>query len=154
MKPLNILVITIFLGFSGCTMQSFVTVIPRNDVPKGAKEFTVTATEDQLLSAMRSEQIMFNKVEGGYRTEEILLDEGTKAVYAVHVFEQGIKVVPYWGITDKVRNQIALVAGYNSTQYSTSEMQRVIYKPMETRPKMVFDYAVQVFSKAGRCTYK
>ena len=147
-------ILLVSCGLSSCTMQTFVTVVPRSDVPRGAKEFTVTATEDQVLSALRSEQIMFNKIEGGYRTEEILLDEGTKAVYAVHVYEQGIKVVPYWGITDKVRNQIMLVAGYSHSQYASQELQRVIYRPAELRPKMVFDYGVQVFSKAGRCAYK
>lgn len=150
---------SLFLGMlllmQSCVMQSFIQVVPRTDVPNGSKEILVWGGSlDACADVLKKNGILYNRTESGLQTEDFMIDEGTRARFTLQQFDGSVRVIPYWGITDKVRNQMMMVTGYSHSQYASNEMQRVIYKPMEKRPKMVFDYAAQVFVEAGTLLYK
>jgi hypothetical protein len=141
--------------FGSCTpYQSFVTVNPRTDIPEGSKEILIKADLDELLDTLKKEGILFTIFEGGAETEEIMIDEGTRAKFKMYALEEGTKVVPYWGITGAVRQQAAIWAGYNAASMLDDQLVRVVYKKSETRPKKVFDYAANISLRVGRIQYR
>lgn len=146
--------------FSGCLApQTFITVTPRTDIPNGAREILIReSSADQIKQALNANSILYTTSENGLQTEDFLIDDCTRAKFVVTEYDGVIKVIPYWGITDKVRNQIQfstiMATGMTNPYAPTDQMQRVIYKKTETRPKMVFDYALQVFAGTGMIQYK
>lgn len=154
MKTLGCVVFIILLWTSCTPYTQFVQVHPRTDVPPGSKEIIVYAPLPELLAVLKEEGIMYNYKEGGVETEEIMIDEGTRARFSIYEYTDALKLVPYWGITDKVRQNIALWAGYGAASTYSNELTRVVYNKSETRPKTVFDYAAQIALKAGDVEFK
>lgn len=151
MKKLFILTLLI----SACVPTAFVQVVPRSDVPQGATQIQLReTTPEKVKEALVRNHILFTSTDNGLHTEEFLIDDGTRAKFVVTEFEGVVQVVPYWGITDKVRNQMYMLAGVSAMNYASNELMRVVYKKAEKRPKMVFDYAAQVFSGTGLMAYK
>lgn len=139
------------LFFTACTTyKPFIAVTPRTDIPVGSQEFIVQATMDEVKDTLRAASIGFTTNETGVDTEEVLLDEGTKAKYRLYPVDGGVKVVPYWGFTQKVAGQIRFWTGINQ---STEELTRIKYTTSAGRPKMVFDYGVQLIGKCGKVAY-
>ena len=156
LSSLSLLLLAIILLFSSCipTYKAFVTVQPLNNVPRGAMDFVVMASEDRVKDALQSNTIMFVVVDGGLQTEEILIDEATRARFNVYRVDGGFKVVPYWGITDRVKADMTTLVGYGmASTLSTNDWKRVIYEPTRVRSKMVFDYAVGVFKTVGEIKF-
>jgi hypothetical protein len=147
---------TVIMWLSSCTTyQSFVDVQARNDVPEGSKEILVQGSIETILQVLKAENILYTVNESGAQTEEIMLDEGTRARLNIYEFEGGmIKIVPYWGVTDAVRSEVAMWAGQAQAAAMTNELKRVIYKRSDTRPKKVFDYAVNIATKTGIPSFK
>lgn len=142
----------IFLLASCTPYKSFITVTPRTDIPDGSREFVVYAPLAAIKDSLKAQTIAYIPNEAGLNTEQILIDEGTKAEFRIYAVDSvSVRVVPYWGITEKVASQVRIWSGLDS---NTEEMTRVIYKKSEGRPKIVFDYGVQVFGRCGRVVYK
>lgn len=141
----NLLLLAVFL--TGCTTyKSFVTVTSRDDIPEGTKEFLVNKSLSELKAKLKAETIPYNTTEWGIATHEVMIDEGTRAVYNLYELDStSVKVVPYWGYTDKVISEAQLWGGTAATNSMSDEMKRVMYKRRELRPKSVFDYGVQLF---------
>jgi hypothetical protein len=146
----TILLTPLILVVACVPYQSFIAVTPRNDVPKGAVEIHLQAPMEDFLNALKSNGILYTVNESGAMTEEFLIDEGTRGKFTVADFDGTLRIIPLWGITDAVRQQQQIWAGMTTG----SELTRVIYNTSETRPKQVFDYAVQIASTVGRVTYK
>lgn len=142
------------LFLPGCTYKTYITVLPRMDVPSGSKEFVVYAPMDSLLNRLKAHSILYNFNESGVQTEEFLIDEGTRARINLYPMEDAVKVVPFWGITDRVRSDMAIAVGYATASTYSNELKRVTYRKSEARPKMAFDYSVQVFDKTGKIIYR
>jgi hypothetical protein len=68
--------------------QEFVSVAPSNQIPQGTKYIIVTENLDSVKNAFKNKGIMIKSMEGGFETEELLLDEGTRAMYKIHEFDQ------------------------------------------------------------------
>jgi hypothetical protein len=154
MKPLLLVLIVIS---SGCyTYQNFVEVPPRTDIPNGTTEFFVATDIPSIQNSLRVNTIAYTENEVGIETQEIILDEGTRAKYSVYQIDTIlVKVVPFWGYTDRVKSEVAVWAGYAAASTMSNEMTRIVYKKTsESRPKKVFDYGVYLFEKAGTVTYK
>lgn len=141
------------LFIMGCsTYKSFITVAPRADVPDGAKEFIVYAPMMAIKDSLKASMIGYIPNEAGLNTEQIMIDEGTKAEYRIYTIDSAsVKVVPYWGYTEKVASEVRIWTG---VRVNTEEMKRIIYSKDAGRPKKVFDYGVQVFGKAGKVAYE
>lgn len=145
-----IFLIPLLLFVSCVSYKSFIAVTPRSDVPKGATEVHVESSMEDFLNALKNNGILYSVNESGAMTEEFMIDEGTRAKFTVADFNGTLHIIPYWGITDAVREQQQLWTGMSSGY----EMTRVVYRPQEKRPKQVFDYAVQIASTVGRVSYK
>jgi hypothetical protein len=155
MKKSTILItITIALLLTSCyTYKTFIAVENSVDVPNGSKEILFKGNVQDFLTVLTNENILYTKLENGYETSEILLDEGTRAKY--RIFQQNdsiVKIIPFWGYTAKVNSQIAgmqqALVGYSTVNgYDANEWTRVLYKKNEARPKSVFDYGIQLAKK-------
>ena len=89
-------------------------------------------------------------LEGGFKTDEILLDEGTRAMYKVNQFDNQVRITAFWGITQKVKSQMIIWVGADmASAYDVNAWDQVIYDKNEPRPKRVFDYAVQIISESN-----
>jgi|GEM_PF-1600914 len=145
----SILLLFALIGVSSCyTYQSFVTVKSRTDVPEGSTEYIISAPLDEIKDSLRANYIAFDLHDQAVITQEVLLDEGTRARYEIYSLDSAlIKVVPYWGYTDKVKSETAVWLGYAAASTMSTEMTRVIYKKDAARPKRVFDYGVQILSR-------
>lgn len=143
----SIMICFAFAILSSCTTyQNFVTVTDRTDIPEGSKEFIVNKSLSSLKDNLKTETIAYTAQEWGIETHEIMLDEGTRAVYNLYALDSAtVKVVPYWGYTDKVISEAQIWGGTAATNSMSNEMRRVLYKRKELRPKRVFDYGVQLF---------
>lgn len=150
MKQFLLLAIIAFM--SSCySYKSFVTVNSRTDVPDGSTEFIIAAPIAEIKDSLRSHFIAFDMHDQALETQEVLLDEGTRARYNIYTLDSTlVKVVPYWGYTDKVKQETAVWVGYNAASSMSNEMTRVIYKHDAGRPKSVFDYGVQILSRANQ----
>lgn len=149
MKKICIVLTASFLTYGCVSYTSFIPVTPRTDIPDGSREIIVYAPLEVVLEGFRSEGILLQRMDGGAQTEEILIDEATRAKYTIHEFENLVKIIPYWGVTDKVRQEMAIWLGYAASQHH-NDMERVVYNNQSGRPKMVFDYGIQIAFKVGR----
>lgn len=134
---------------SSCTpYKEFVSVQNWNDVPDGTQSIILTTSIDTLKEAFKNKGIMIKSLEGGFETEEIFLDEGTRAMYKVHEFDDNIRISAFWGITQKVKSQMTVWGGAAAaSSYEIDTWDRVIYDNKSTRPKKVFDYAIQILEE-------
>lgn len=139
--------LTLLLLLSACTTyKPYVTVTDQTDIPEGSKEFIVNDGIESVKASLKENTIAYVQNDLGLETEEILLDEGTRAIYKVYVLDSAaVKIVPFWGFTDKVIAEAQLWGGTAAASTMSHEMKRVIYKRKELRPKKVFDYGVQLF---------
>ncbi len=140
----------IFLLFSCTTYQSFIQVNDFDSIPNGSKEIIVLGPIEYFLDVLKENTIHYYESGNGIVTDEILLDEGTRAQYKVYEMKSQIKIVPYWGITQKVINEAQLWGGYETTAFMSKDMERVIYNSSKKRPKKVFDYGIMLASQAGQ----
>ena len=138
------------LLFSCTTYQSFVQVDDLTFIPNGSKEIIVKQPVDILLKTLTENTIQYHLAENGAITEEILLDEGTRAQYKLYFLDNHIKIIPYWGYTQKVINQAQIIGGYETANYMSKDLNRVIYNKNQTRPKKVFDYGVILARQCGQ----
>lgn len=149
----SLLLIPILL-ISCYSYKEFVSVTDRKDVPLGSTEFYVQSDISGIKSVLQAGTVAHYPNEFGMETELILLDEGTKAQYKLYVIDSvKVKVVPYWSYTEKVVSETSVWLGSAATASMKGEMQRVVYRKSELRPKKVFDYGVQLFGKAGAISY-
>ena len=145
MRHITFLFILIFLTNSCNPYKEFISVIPRNNIPDGTQYIIVDVNLESVKEALKNSGIMIRSLEGGFETEELLLDEGTRAMYKVHDFDNQSRISAFWGITQKVRSNIALWAGYEAASaYDVHAWNKVIYNKREARSKRVFDYAIQI----------
>ena len=132
------------------TYKTFIPVENRQDIPNGTQYIIVNADEEQVKQTFINKGIMVNTLEGGFETEELLIDEGTRAKYRVHIFDNQIRISSYWGITQQVKSTMTVWAGYAAASaYDTHSFNQVIYREEAKRPKRVFDYAVQIIESSG-----
>lgn len=149
------LIILVLIIFSSCfPMKEFISVQDQYNIPNGTQDIILTASIETVKNAFKSKGIMLKSMEGGFETEELLIDEGTRAMYKVHEFDDKIRITAFWGITSKVKSQIGVWAGYAaSSAYDVHSWDKVIYNNKELRPKRVFDYSVQII-EASNLQYK
>ena len=70
--------------------------------------------------------------------------------YKVHEFDNQIRITAFWGITQKVKSQMTVWAGADAASaYEIDTWDRVIYENKSTRPKKVFDYAIQIIESSN-----
>jgi len=130
------------------TYQEMVNVTGRLDIPEKTQAIIINDSLTKVKEAFKKKGIMIETLEGGFKTEEILLDEGTRAMYKVHQFDNQVRITAFWGITQKVKSQIVLWAGADAASaYDVNAWDQVIYSKDSGRPKKVFDYAVQIVSE-------
>ncbi len=140
-----IFLLFVILMTSCFTYQSYINVKPQYNVPEGTNSIVLAYEINSIKAIFNKSGVMTTTFDGGFQTEEILIDEGTRAMYKVHEFDEYIRLTAFWGITDKVKSQITMWAGYvAASSVDTDDWDRVIYQNDKTRPKRVFDYAVQI----------
>lgn len=119
---------------TSCARHNFVPVTSLLNVPRGTTQFYVDIDIETAKEALHANTISYYHGEFGLETEDILLDERTRAKYDIYPLDSTtIKVVPHWGITKKWK--------------------RVVYKSSEISPKKVFDYGVGLFNDLGHVSY-
>lgn len=145
MKNLILTILTLLFIPSCTTYSDIVTVQPKNNVPNDTKYIVLNEDIETVKQAFKNKGIMIKSMDGGFETEEILLDEGTRAMYKVHEFDDQVRVSAFWGITQKVKSQMIVWAGAAAASaYDITSLDQVIYDKDIKRPKRVFDYAVQI----------
>ena len=145
MKWITLFAVSCIMLSSCTTYKELVTVQNRTNIPDGTKDIILTEDLETVKAAFINSGIMVQSKEGGFETEEMLLDEGTRAKYKAHVFDNQIRVTAFWGITQKVKGEITAWAGQAAASaYDVKAVDQVIYDNKATRSKKVFDYAVQV----------
>ncbi len=146
MKAALVLLLVVALG--ACTVHEFVTVVPRRDIPDGAREFVILSCPiDSMVGVLRRNSIQFTRTETGLITAPIVLDSKTKAVFNVSSYGGNLTVIPTWGYTDFKRNQVYTMTGLNANTWATGELRRIVYSKDKLGTKKVFDYAVQLFKQ-------
>lgn len=147
----NLLIILSFLFMCSCsTYKSFVPVKAKADIPDGVQYIVLNETLDSVKNAFKNKGILIKSMEGGFETEEILLDEGTRAKYKAHAFDNQVRISAFWGITQKVKSQITVWAGADAASaYDVNAWDKVLYDNKSARPKLVFDYAVEIIESNG-----
>jgi hypothetical protein len=148
-KLLSILMI--LCGLSSCTTyKPLVNVTGRSDIPDNTQAIILSENIDKIKEAFKAKGIMIESLEGGFKTEEILLDEGTRAMYKVNQFDNQVRITAFWGITQKVKSQMIVWAGADAASaYDVNAWDQVIYDNKAARPKRVFDYAVQILNESN-----
>jgi len=145
MKKLILIIWTLLFIHSCATYKEFVTIQPKNNIPNGTQYIILNENLETVKQAFKNKGIMIKSMEGGFETEEILLDEGTRAMYKAHEFDEQVRITAFWGITHKVKSQIILWSGAAvASAYDVHAFDQVIYDKDAMRPKKVFDYAVQI----------
>jgi len=145
MKKLILVILTLLFIHSCTTYKEFVTIQPKNNIPNGTQYIILNENLETVKQAFKNKGIMIKSMEGGFETEEILLDEGTRAMYKAHEFDEQVRITAFWGITQKVKSQIIVWAGAAAASaYDVHAWDQVIYDKDAIRPKKVFDYAVQI----------
>ena len=82
MKNLVLITLILLLITSCTSYREFVSVQTRNNIPDGTQSIILTDENiETVKEAFKSKGIMIKSLEGGFETEEILLDEGTRAMY-------------------------------------------------------------------------
>ena len=147
----NLLIILTVLFMSSCTTYKvFVPVNERTDIPDGVQYIVLNENIDSVKNAFKNNGILIKSMEGGFETEEILLDEGTRAKYKAHAFDNQVRISAFWGITQKVKSHMIMVAGTAyASSYDVNAWNKVLYDNKSARPKRVFDYAVQIIESNG-----
>lgn len=141
--------VVMFLLLLSCySYEEYIKVQEQRGIPEGSSEIIVQNDIETVKNAFKNSQMLITEVEGGYKTEKTLLDEGTRAMYKLYEYEGATKVVPYWGITDKVKRQMAAIS-YEMANLSDTKMKRLTYDRDKGRTKKVFDYAVQILKEAN-----
>jgi hypothetical protein len=150
MKKQLLLLATIFCLTSCTTLKPLVNVSSRLDVPDNTQAIVLSETLDKVKEAFKSKGLMIQSLEGGFKTEEILLDEGTRALYKVNQFDDQIRITAFWGITQKVKSQMVVWAGADAASaYDVNAWDQVIYDNTAKRPKKVFDYLIQILTESN-----
>jgi hypothetical protein len=145
MKKLFSAIFTLIFLYSCTTYKEFVSVQPKNNIPNGTQYIILSENIETMKQAFKNKGIMIKSMEGGFETEELLLDEGTRAMYKIHEFDNQVRVSVYYGITQKVKSQMIIWAGATAASaYDVHAWDQVIYNMKDLRPKKVFDYAVQI----------
>jgi len=148
MKTITRIAVAILTITSCVTYKPLTSVQNRNDIPKGTQAIIVTGEIKKVKEAFKNKGIMLQSLEGGFKTDEILLDEGTRAMYKANEFDNQIKILAYWGITQKAKSQMIFWSGADvASAYDVNAWDQVIYRKNDKRPKMVFDYAVQILGE-------
>lgn len=130
------------------TYKELVTVQNKNNIPQGTQAIIVTGELEKVKEAFQSKGILLISMDGGFKTDEVMLDEGTRAMFKANAFDNQIKITAFWGITQKVKSQIIVFAGANAASaYDVNAWDQVIYDKDAKRPKKVFDYAVQIIEE-------
>jgi len=155
----KLIIISFVALFAACTSyKTFIQVTPQTGVPKGSSEVVCTAGIDQFKEVLKANNIMYKAADdgGGIETEEFMIDEGTRAKFKVYVFDDKLKIVPYWGITQKVKSEMTVWVGYAAASaYDVNALDRAIYDNNTSRPGKVFCYACQLAKKMNvQLTYK
>ncbi len=142
----SILLFSIFLFFSSCiSYQVYIPVQSKSNIRDGTQAIVLSENLETVKKAFISSGILIKSMEGGFKTEEILIDEGTRAMYKVHEFDNQIRITAFWGVTQKVKTDMAIFAGEDAANmYDVHSWDKVVYNNKEKRPKRVFDYAVQI----------
>jgi hypothetical protein len=150
MRTLFISILTLLTIVSCTSYKEFVSVQNKNYIPNGTQAIILTSDIETVKQAFKNKGIMLSSMEGGFKTEELLLDEGTRAMYKAHTFDNQVKITAFWGITQKVKSNIIVWAGADAASaYDVHAWDKVIYEQDAKRPKRVFDYVVQIIEESN-----
>lgn len=130
----------IILLFVSCTTVKYVHHRPINYIPDGVQELNVESPIEKLKEVFVKANFNYTEQVNGFISDEKLLDEYTRASYQVFKKDNHLTIHCYWGITDEMVGQIAIISESQATAYSAKGMKRVVYKSSEARPKFVMDY--------------
>jgi hypothetical protein len=144
----KLLTFSLIATLVSCSVYKPYIQVQSFEIPKGCKEIVFQGTLDSMKAVFTKNGILYNVKENGLETEEILIDEGTRAKYQILKFDGGnLKMIPFWGITDKVKAQIdmssRIISGHSSS-VSTESWDRAIYEGPDLRPSIVYNYGVQL----------
>ncbi len=141
-----LLFITAFLMLISCTTyEEYVTVQYRRDIPDGIQHILIKADIDTAEQAFINEGFEVKRTDYGFKTKEILVGEGTRAMYKAHRYNEQVQVAAYWSITQKAKSQMVIWAGSEAAKdIDVHTWYKVEYESGLKRPKKVFDYAVQI----------
>jgi len=145
MKKIILTSLTVLMLTSCAAYKQYIYVQERNNIPEGTQSILLTENIETVKKAFTDKGIMVRSMEGGFETEEILLDEGTRAMYKIHEFDDQIRITAFWGITQKVKSTMIVWAGYEAASaYDVHAWNKVVYEKRSFRSKKVFDYAIQI----------
>lgn len=148
MRKALIFTMILFVAVS-CSYKEYIYVQNQNNIPDGTRTIILMTDIETTKNAFKKQGIMLSSMDGGFKTEEILLDEGTRAMYKAHEFDGQIKLTAFWGITQKVKSDLVVFAGANAASaYDVNAWDRVIYDSGAKRSKKVFDYVLQIILKS------
>jgi len=148
MRTIILTAISLLMITSCVTYKELASVQNKNGIPQGTQAIIVTGDVGKVKEAFKNKGILLVSMEGGFKTDEILLDEGTRAMYKANDFDGQIKITAFWGITQKVKSQMIVWAGANAASaYDVNAWDQVIYDKNAKRSKKVFDYAVQIMEE-------
>ncbi len=142
----------LFFSLISCSTKTFIAVEDSNRVLNGTKAILVDSYEnvDYLQDAFIDNGLLISNLEGGFITEEFLIDDSTRGKFKVIYGSRYYRIIAYWGITAKVQANIAVWAGTNAANsIDPHSLEPVIYSKNEKRPKQVFDYAIQILESKG-----
>ncbi len=150
MKKISLIIILTAILASCTGYKEFVQVQPRNYIPDGTMYLFVNADLETVQQAFNHAGIMTKSMDGGFETEGMLLDEGTRAMYKVHAFDDQVRVSSFYGITQKVKSSMVVYAGAAAASaYDVNAWDQVVYDKRMSRSKRVFDYSIQIIETAG-----
>ena len=148
MRSILLTFVSLLFITSCVTYKELASVQNKTDIPQGTQAIIVTGDLEKVKEAFKNKGILLESMEGGFKTDGILLDEGTRAMYKANEFDNQIKITAFWGITQKVKSQMVVWAGASaSSAYDVNAWDQVIYDKDSKRPKKVFDYAVQIIEE-------
>jgi len=145
MNRLAIILLALLFSEACTTYKEFIKVQPNSSIPESTQFVVVTSSMEDVKDMFRNNGILIKTMGGGFITDEILLDEGTRAMYKAVQFDGQVQLSAYWGITQKVKSEMVVWAGQSAASaYDVNAWTKVLYNKASWRPKKVFDYLVQV----------
>lgn len=148
MKRFLFLIPVFFILFSCTTYKEYVTVQYRRDIPDGIQHILINADIDTVEKAFINEGLEIKLTEDGFKTKEMLVGEGTRAIYKANRYNDQVKVAAYWSITQQAKSQMVMWAGSEAAKdIDVHKWYKVEYESGLKRPKRVFDYLVQIIEE-------
>jgi hypothetical protein len=137
-------------------IDSYIYVKDLTEVPELSQSIIVDANILQVKDLLLKEDILLYKSELGFISEEIFFDSATKGKYKLYDMETNSKIVAFWGLTPayKAKNKRVLERAEIGDLFDKDGFKKVIYDTNLKRPKMVFDFAVEIVNKKFRYKFR